>query len=206
MHQLEEHQGRDEIVRSRDYRRRTETPLEADCQIDERDEERQNHRDKCSLPEFVTHPGTDGLGSDDAHITRTVCGVENLLDLLCDCCRACGLRCNETRLLRPDGELARRAELLDLRTGHPGRRQARPQVGHVDRLPELRLHKGPARKFDAVVDWCPQVRREADQQESDGESCRPFPPSDEIVARVLEYSQHQMLRACALLERLSHTM
>ena len=50
VHQLDERQGREDVMACREKSRNGETPLEPDCQVDSRDKEGKQHRDHGVTP------------------------------------------------------------------------------------------------------------------------------------------------------------
>ena len=68
----------------------------------------------------------------------------------------------------------------------------------------LELHQRPARELDAVVDAPSDEEDKTDEHDRARERERPAPPLNEIVVRVSEESDHQMLRVTMFGRRFSH--
>jgi len=80
VHQLEERDCRKDIVARRDHRRRGESPLEPDRQVNERNEEGQQDRDDRSALQLISHAGPDGFGAHDLQIVLTELLLQHSLD------------------------------------------------------------------------------------------------------------------------------
>ena len=207
MHQLEERDRREDVVAGRDNRGGGESPLEANRQVHKGDEKRQQNGDYGAALELLPYPGADAFSAHypDAVVTELL--FQNCFDLGGNGSRAVGLRCYLRRVLRTDGEIPIRSELLDLGATNSGVVQCRANLGRIGRLGELELHQRTAGELDAVVGRLDGKRSEAEENEADGDRRHHLPPADEVVVGIVKNSKHQMLRVVwASRERLSQIM
>ena len=114
VHDLEERQSRDDVVRGRNQRRKSKTPLEADCQVHSRDKEREKHGNDCIPRELVADSRSHSLGPDDSNVSCTVFLLEESLDVPSDRFSAGSGGTLALSFARPDRKLAITSELLDL--------------------------------------------------------------------------------------------
>jgi hypothetical protein len=194
VHQLEKRDSSEDIVAGRNDGCRCESPFEPDREVNEGYDERKENRDDRSAAQLASDLSGDTFGADDAKTVWPELLREDLLDVVGNIGSAVGLRRNFACILRSNGELAVRAELLDLGAGDVRLIEGRADLSNVRRPDELELHERATCELDAVVGRLDCQRAEAEKDERDRNHGHDLPPADEIVIGVVEYSKHQMLR------------
>ena len=82
MHELEECQGRENVVTGGNERGNAKAPLETNREIDGRYKERQQHRDDRVAPELVANARSDGFGANHSNFAGAVLLNEYALNFL----------------------------------------------------------------------------------------------------------------------------
>ena len=168
MHDADECNGRDDVMRGGNDRGEAEPPLEPDGQIDQgHDEAQQNGHQRLAL-QLASDLGPDRFMAQDRVLPHTDAAVECAPD-------RCGhgvrflRRGRRRRDARANHVRSVRAECLDVGTLEAPVVERRPDIrgGHL--LVQLHLHQGAARELDAVVEAARHQEDEADEHDGAGE-------------------------------------
>ncbi len=207
MHQLEKRDRGEDVVTSRDDGRGGESPLEPDRQVDECNEERQQDRYDRPALELAPNAGTNGFRANHLQVVLAELLLQDPPDGNRDGLSALRLCGDRGRVLCPDRELAVRSELLDLGPTDSRLVKRGPDLADIGRLRELQLHQRSAGELDTQVERLDRERSKPQHDEGDRDRRHHLPPANEIVARVVKNSKHQMLRLVwASRERFSQIM
>src|SRR5438105_9524990 len=183
----------DDVMRGGDYGGEPEAPLEAHRQIDQRDDEAEEDRHQRLPLQFATHLRTDRLPPLDAVLPGPGALVERTGDGVSDRLRArlplrrfrAQSRAHDIRGIR--------AEVLNIGALETDIIECRADIAGGHPVRQLDLHERPARELDAVVDAPRHEEAEADKHDRARERECPAAPFNEVVIRVREESDHQML-------------
>ena len=176
-------------MRRGQHGRDTESPLEAKREIEQCDEQRDDDGDHRIAAQLTTDARADGLPADNSGFAGPEFLVQRRLDITC---RALDAGTGGVPR-RADGEIARTAELLNLRAGVSGRIHRRANVAHVGWLLECDLYQRAASELDAPVDAVHTEEDQACGDEYGGDADRNAPGLDEIVLGTVKDAQHDGL-------------
>ena len=152
MHDLEERERRQKVVRRRDDGSESKTPFKANGQVDQCNCEGDQHCDEGAALELFSDTRANCFAANHTNVLGTELVVQHRLDSLAYALRTAGLLRDRALILRSNRVLAIRSELLNLRSIDAVRVQRASHVGNIGRGLELHLHQRSTRELDALVD------------------------------------------------------
>lgn len=186
VHDLEERERRQEIVCCCDDCSQAESPLEPDCEIDERDRERDEHGDEGAARKLASNFWSHCFSANDPHVLRAELGVEDRLDLSGDAGSAGRLLSDGLLVLRANGVFPVGAVLLNFGALNTALVQRIPDICYVRRILKLHLHERSAGELDALVDRLDEERTNSAHDENRSKNGCDLPPADEVVVGVVK--------------------
>src|SRR5690606_9376432 len=133
-------------------RSHTEAPLEAPCEVDERNTKRDEQSDYRTLTKLTPNPRAYSFSTDHRVGILTELLVQRLTNARYDGLRAFHLTRDICRAARPDYQLTVTAEALKLRTLDSCTTECVTNPANVLVLDELDLHESSAGELNAVVE------------------------------------------------------